>query len=96
MTLSIASYVELSPEVLFQRLNDGSVLLDLVSEQYIGFDAVATSIWQLLMENGDTEYVITQMLEKYDVDEATLRSDVALFIEQLRVQGLARLEATPL
>jgi hypothetical protein len=95
MTLSAPSFVKLSSEVLFQRLNDGSVLLDLVSEQYIGLDSVATSIWQLLMEDGNTEHVIAQMLEKYDVDEERLRSDVALFIEQLRAQGLARSETIP-
>lgn len=92
MTISTPSFVELSPEVLFQRLNDGAVLLDLVSEQYIGLDAVATSIWQLLMEDGNTESVIAKMLEMYEVDEERLRSDMARFIEQLYAQGLARLE----
>jgi hypothetical protein len=92
MTISTPSFVELSPEVLFQRLNDGAVLLDLVSEQYIGLDSVAASIWQFLMEDGNTEHVIAKMLEKYDVDEERLRSDVANFIEQLHAQGLARLE----
>jgi hypothetical protein len=92
MTISTPAFVEISPEVLFQKLNDGSVLLDLVSEQYIGLDAVATSIWQLLMEDGDTERVVAKMLEKYEVDEERLRSDLALFIEQLLAQGLAKLE----
>jgi hypothetical protein len=92
MTISTPAFVEISPEVLFQKLNDGSVLLDLVSEQYIGLDAVATSIWQLLMEDGDTERVVAKMLEKYEVDEERLRSDLALFIEQLHAQGLAKLE----
>jgi hypothetical protein len=92
MTISTPAFVEISPEVLFQKLNDGSVLLDLVSEQYIGLDAVATSIWQLLTEDGDTERVVAKMLEKYEVDEERLRSDLALFIEQLHAQGLAKLE----
>jgi hypothetical protein len=95
MTYSLPRYIALSPDVLFQKLNDGSVLLDLISEQYIGLDLVATHIWQLLMEDGDTEHVIAQMLELYDVDEKTLRDDMAMFLKQLQHQGLARLEPAP-
>jgi hypothetical protein len=95
MRCPVPRYVKPSREVLFQRLNDGSVLLDLVSEQYIGLDPVATNIWLLLVEDGNTEKVIVQMLEKYDVDEETLRNDVANFIEELQAEGLVQLEAEP-
>jgi hypothetical protein len=88
-------HVQLSPEVLFQKLNDGSVLLDLVSEQYIGLNPIATRIWQLLGECGDTEHTIVQMLQEYEVDEETLRGDMAEFIEQLQAEGLAKSEPAP-
>lgn len=92
MSRPLPSYVKVSGEVLFQRLNDGAVLLDLVSEQYIGLDAVATTIWALLTEDGNTEHVIAEMLEMYEIDEETLRADVAAFIEELQAQGLAQVE----
>jgi hypothetical protein len=79
---------------LFQGLNEGAVLLDLVSEQYIGLDPVATRIWQLLMEDSDTERLIAKMLLEYDVNPERLRNDVEAFIRQLCAEGLAKSNAT--
>ena len=92
VNISIPRRIKLSSEVLYQELKDEAVLLDLASEQYFGLDSVGTRIWQLLTDNGDTEYVISQMLQEYDVDEATLRCDVAAFIEKLDAAGLIKTE----
>lgn len=90
---SLPSRVILSQNVLFQALQDEAVLLDLKSEQYIGLDPVATRIWQLLTEHGNTATVITRLLEEYEVDAARLEADVAAFIGQLCAAGLATVEA---
>jgi hypothetical protein len=84
--------VKLSQAVLFQPLRNEAVLLDLNSDQYIGLDLVATRIWQLLAENGDTEYVVRMMLQEYDVDEARFRRDLAAYLEKLMTLGLIQAE----
>ena len=46
---TLASRIRPSDEVLFQELQDESVLLDLKSGVYFGLDIVGTRIWQLLL-----------------------------------------------
>jgi hypothetical protein len=94
MILSLPRHITLSSGVLYQELTDGAVLLDLASEQYIGLDPVGARIWQLAAVNGDMEQVIAQMLEEFDVDEATLRQDIALFIQKLCDEGVMTAKLT--
>lgn len=62
-------------------LGDGfdppKVLLDLASEQYFGLNDVGTRVWQILTEHGNPNRAVEILLEEYDVDEKTLREDVA-------------------
>lgn len=92
-TIYLPRHVRLSTEVLFQQLKDQAVLLDLVNERYIGLNAVGVRIWQLLSEDADTLRVVTQLLHEYDVDETTLRSEVAAFIVRLTEYGIAQVES---
>jgi hypothetical protein len=70
-------------DVLFQRLGDETVLLNLRTEQYYGLDPVGSRIWQLLEQDGRAEHVLAAMLSEYDVDENTLRADVERIVNEL-------------
>jgi hypothetical protein len=85
--------VSISEHVLFQAIEGEGVLLDMAAEQYFGLDDVGTRIWQLLTEEGDTGKVLAQLLKIYDADEVTLRRDLANLIDQLRHDGLVRVES---
>ena len=53
-----------------------------------------TRIWQLLMEHGAIDPVVDQMLREYEVDEATLRRDLAALLDEMERRGLlVRVEA---
>jgi hypothetical protein len=83
------SKVTVSPDVLFQEVEDGeAILLNLQNESYFGLDRVATRMWQLLQRDGEMERVIARMLSEYDVDETRLRSDLARLIARLEEAGL--------
>lgn len=45
---------------------------------------VGAFIWDLLPQVGDEEEVVAAVLEEYDAEEATVRADVAEFMEKLR------------
>lgn len=77
-----------SPSVLFQEIEGETVLLDLEREHYYSLDAVGSRIWQLLAEHGDVDKLVSAMLTEFDVDEATLRRDVAELLERLKAEGL--------
>ena len=92
MNSGLPARVNIPHHVLFQEIEGECVLLDMASEQYFGLDDVGTLIWQLLVEDSDPAKALKQLREIYDVDEATLRSDLAKLLEQLNTAGLVSLE----
>jgi hypothetical protein len=85
---------KLTENVLFEILADEAVLLNLNDSHYYGLDDVAMRIWQLLVTQGDTETVVAQMLKEYAVDEATIRRDLTVLVEEMERRGLiTRVEA---
>lgn len=64
------------------------VLLHLKTERYYGLDETGTRMWQLLEEHGETAPVVQQLLAEYEIDEATIRRDLAMLIERFAESGL--------
>ena len=88
MPVSLPKTVSFSPDVLFRELDDEGVLLDLETEQYYTLDDIGVRMWQLLHENKEVDLVIAPLLDEYDVDETTLRKDLAELIARLSEAGL--------
>lgn len=82
-----------SDDVLFQEVEGQAVLLHLGREYYFSLDDVGTRIWSLLVEQPDVNTVVEQMCDLYDVDEATMRRDLALFLARLADAGLVHADA---
>jgi hypothetical protein len=80
--------VKPAPGVVFQEIEGETVLLDVEAERYYALDEVGSRCWELLAEHGDLEKVVASMLDEFDVDEATLRSDLEALLEQLSAAGL--------
>ncbi len=75
---------------LFQSVADEAVLLNIDDNRYYGLDDIATRMWQLLIEHGDEEAVIRQMLDEYDVEEPVLRQDFAALVAEMEQYGLIK------
>ena len=88
MELSEKQVFELSSEVLFQEVSGELVLLDMASESYFGLDEVGARVWSILGEGQSFGQVLDRLLEEYDVDRATLESDVAALLDSLKEAGL--------
>jgi methyltransferase-like protein len=54
----------------------------------INSNKTAAFILQLLKEEQSEESIVSAMMEKYDVDEATLRADVKELLAQLEALGI--------
>ena len=94
MTLSLPTHVSLASNVIFQELDDESVLLNLTDEKYYALNEVGTRIWQLLNENSDVNSMVEQLLAEYDgVNETTLRADLADLIDKLSDVNLITVES---
>jgi hypothetical protein len=92
VTHPLPTRVTISPELLVQQLEDETVLLDLQSERYFGLDDVGTRMWRLLAEHREVLPVYERLLKTYQVDDATLRHDLAAFIDRLADAGLVTVE----
>ena len=88
MSVSLPENIIFSPDVLFRELDGEGVLLDLETEQYYTLDDIGVRMWQLLHEHNEVDLVIAPLLDEYDVDEATLRQDLAELIARLSEAGL--------
>jgi Coenzyme PQQ synthesis protein D (PqqD) len=80
--------VRVAPGVVFQEVEGETVLLDTAGDRYYALDEVGTRCWQLLVEHGEMDAVVAVMLREFDVDEETLRSDVAALFSCLTAAGL--------
>lgn len=76
------------PDVLIQLLDGETVLLHLKTEEYYTLDHTSTRMWQLLIEHGEVEPVIVQMLNEFEVDEDILRRDLTTLITDCIDTGL--------
>jgi hypothetical protein len=65
-----------SRDALTGEINGMLVVLDLRTERYYLFDAVATTMWRLLLELGDRERVVAALAERYDADAGVLGRDL--------------------
>ena len=93
MTITLATRVAVSPEVLLQEVGGEAVLLDLKSETYFGLDAVGTRVWRLVEQDGRLGSVHAAMLDEYDVEPLRLQRDLEDLIGRLADAGLVRVEA---
>lgn len=88
MNAMLPSRVKISEKVVFSDLGDSGVLLNLTDEQYYELDDIGAKIWQLFQQHDDPGIVIKHLLDEYNIDEATLRRDVAELIEAMKASGL--------
>ena len=83
-----SSAIKLASSVIFGQYGKQVIIGNLHTQQSFGLNDLAADIWLAVVKYGNLEQVITALLQKYDVDEATLRVDVSAFINQLFQQGL--------
>lgn len=83
--------VSITDDVMVREVEGETVLLNLSNEQYYGLDDVGTRMWVNLTESDSIQVAFDALLAEYDVDEATLRTDVEKLVGDLMEQGLITL-----
>jgi hypothetical protein len=83
-------HVEIDESVLYQVIGNEVVLLDMTSQEYFALDSVGADIWKLLMEYHDVNVVVRKLAALYTTDEATVRTDIAEWLADLRTANLIK------
>jgi len=82
------SRVSASPDVMVRQVGEESVVLNLKTEQYMGLDDIATSMWNALTTSESVEAAYKGLAANYDVDGEQLRRDLDDFVQELIRLGL--------
>jgi hypothetical protein len=75
--------VQVPPAVLFRNLEGEAVLLNTVTGNYYGLDAVGTRMWQNLSQAGSVRQTYDALLREYDVAPERLQADLIAFVDKL-------------
>lgn len=89
---TLPRHIKIPAHVISQTLDDQVVLLNLGDDHYYGLDRVGTRMFHLLKAKGDAEAIVPQLLEQFEIDEDTLRTDMAELLGKLQAAGLVVIE----
>ncbi|AAU92988.1 PqqD family protein [Methylococcus capsulatus] len=78
--------------VVFEKVGEETVLLNLDTGFYFGLNPVGSRMWELLVATKNPASVLASMREEYDVDDDVLERDLANLIRDLAEKKLIELE----
>jgi hypothetical protein len=81
---------KLKPDVVFRRLNEGGVLVDLATNQIFELNDTAARIWELLNEPVETAAVASRLCGEFDIDLDLAAEQVARLVHELESEGLLK------
>jgi len=90
VSVTPATVVSRSDDVLHQDVGGEAVLLDLASEQYFGLDQVATRIWELIDGTVPLSAIHRQLCDEFDADPERIEADLLEHVRVLLDAGLLR------
>jgi predicted transcriptional regulator len=81
--------------VLAAHLDGESVLLHMDLKRYYRLNETGQAIWRALEAGHRGDALEEALLEQFDVDPATVRTEIQRFVRELADAGLVRRAATP-
>ena len=72
--------------------DDSVIIENLVTRDRYSLKGIAAEMWNALMEQGTQEALVTKFLNEYDIDQITLKGDIAEFIQNLLSRGILKNE----
>lgn len=82
--IELNTKIQLDPELLYSKIGDEIVLLEIESGKYFKIDSVGSQIWEIIKEPITIESICQQLVEAYDVSLEKCYKDVLPFIERLQ------------
>src|ERR1700680_3983062 len=93
MTPDFSSRITTAPDVMFRIIGDEIVILNLISELYLGLNPVGTRFWTALHDAPSIQAAYESLRSQFDVAPELLREDMDKLLGQLLEQKL--IEVTP-
>ena len=81
--LSLETTLTIPKDILFSKVDEEMVLLNLIDGKYFSLDDVGTRMWVLITEHKQLKAVYQALLEEYQVDPQKLEHDLLALTDQL-------------
>ena len=77
-----------SPDLVSTDMDDEIVMMSIDKGEYYGIGGVGTDVWALLQEPITIDEIVNSVCPEYEISEATCRSEIDAFINELVTRGL--------
>ncbi|MFC3286336.1 lasso peptide biosynthesis PqqD family chaperone [Litchfieldella rifensis] len=77
---------------LASQVNDDLVIFSARNGMYYGLPRVGNRIWSLIEHETTVSAICEKLLEEYEVDRDTCTREVVAFLDQLKHEGLIRVQ----
>ena len=86
--ITLNSTVVRASDVLSSPVEDELVMIDLEQGAYYSLDRVGADIWSRLAEPQAVAALCAQLMQRYEVDQATCEADVLAVLNEMAENGL--------
>jgi len=90
----VAEGLRLDPNVVAQRIGDDVVLVHLRTNRIFELNATGGRVWALLAAGAGPDSIVAALVDEFDIDEVSLRAELAAFLETLRKNGIVADDAS--
>jgi hypothetical protein len=80
--------IKKSSGFIFREILGQCVILNSETGDYFGLNAVGTTFLDLVDGKRDFDAIISELMNLYEADEATLRNDILELISAMRLKGI--------
>lgn len=87
-SISLESVVRRSSDVMASQVDNELVMMDVERGMYYALNPVGADIWERLTEPQTVADLCAQLMQQYDVDQATCEADVLAVLNEMAENGL--------
>lgn len=84
-----------NPEICAAELDGEICLFHPENAQYLNLNATGSAIWTMLESPTDRDGLVAQLLARYEVEEATCRSETEAFLSEAFALGMLLEDPAP-
>lgn len=86
--ITLETTVVRARDVLASPVDDELVMMNIEQGAYLSLDRVGADIWERLVEPQTVADLCAQLMQQYDVDQATCEADVLAVLNDMAENGL--------
>lgn len=84
-----------SPDALHASVGDDVVALHVKNGRCFGMEHVTADVWRILDKPAGLDLICSRLLEEYEVDAGSCRTEIAELLETMQQEGLVEAIASP-